>query len=81
MKKLHFSSLVLGAIIGLVLASMVHFVQPARAQESTEQKKSALTDEEVDKRLDEILESQKELRKKLETIATQTRFLKASAGK
>jgi hypothetical protein len=40
-----------------------------------------LTPEEMDKKLEEILESQKALQKRLETILVQTRFLKASSGK
>lgn len=47
----------------------------------TTESTSKLTDEEIDKKLEEILESQKALQKRLETILVQTRFLKASSGK
>lgn len=48
---------------------------------TSSQAQASLTQEEIDKKLDEVLESQKALQKRLETILVQTRFLKASSGK
>jgi hypothetical protein len=54
---------------------------PAPTPTATTPVEGQLTPEEMDKKLEEILESQKALQKRLETILVQTRFLKASSGK
>ena len=74
MKRLHPSSLILGVVIGLLIAGSMPYLQQAMAED----KKEAISQEELDKNLDAILESQKELQKKLDSVTTQTQFLKAS---
>jgi hypothetical protein len=54
---------------------------PPSSETTSVEASKDLTKEEVDKKLDEILKTQEDLKKRLETILTQTRFLKASAGK
>ncbi|NUN93565.1 MAG: hypothetical protein HUU04_07275 [Verrucomicrobiae bacterium] len=72
------SSFLLGALFGLLAAGALNHVLPLRAQEA---RGEVLSQEEIDKRLDGILESQKKILERLETVTTQTQFLKASSGK
>jgi hypothetical protein len=78
MNRIHRSSLALGVALGLLAAAALQRVPPLRAQDA---KKEALSQEELDKRLDEVLEAQKKLLERLDTVTTQTQFLKASSGK
>ncbi len=78
MKRLHLFSLFLGLVLGLLISTSLPFLQVSRAGDD---KKEQLSPEEIDKRLDEILESQKDLKKRLDATLEQTRLLKATAGK
>jgi len=78
MKQLHLFSLLLGLVIGLMSPCVLPCL---RGTLLADDKKEIISQEELDKNLDAILESQKELMKKLETITEQTQFLKASSGK
>lgn len=78
MKRLHRASLALGLTLGFLAATAVYQIPSLRAQDA---KKETLSQEELDKRLDEILDAQKALLQRLDTITTQTQFLKASSGK
>jgi hypothetical protein len=69
---------VLGLAAGVLLAALVFHLPHAGAEEA---RKEAITQEELDKKLDEILVSQRDLLKRAEGILTQTQFLKASSGK
>lgn len=78
MKTIHRFSLVLGLVLGFLAASAVYQVPALRAQEAN---KDALTQEELDKRLDDILAAQKALMERLDTVTTQSQFLKSASGK
>jgi len=78
MKSIHTFYLIIGVFIGLAIGGFSPSIQKVFAQE---EKKDGLTDEEINKRLDEILEDQLKIKKKLEAITTQTQFIKASSGK
>ena len=78
MKLVHPFSIFFGLIIGLLIAGAVPYFQSSLAQDD---KKETMTQEEIDKNLDEILQSQKELLARIETITTQSQFIKATAGK
>ena len=78
MKQIHSLSMILGLAIGLLLGIITPYFQSSFAQDN---KKEIMTQEEVDKKLDEVIESQKELLSHIETITTQTQFVKATAGK
>jgi D-serine dehydratase len=78
MKSIHTFSLILGIVVGLSISGFAPVIQKAFAQE---EKKEGMTQEEIDKHLTDILESQDKLKKQLEAIVTQTQFLKASSGK
>jgi hypothetical protein len=54
---------------------------PSIVPASTDTKKEVMSQEELDKKLDAVIESQKDLKARVETILTQSRFLKASSGK
>lgn len=70
--------MIIGIVFGFLIATSLPYLQPAFAQTDP---KEALSPEEVDKKLSEVLESQKELKKRIDNILTQTGFLKASSGK
>ncbi len=78
MNRIHRLSLALGAVLGFLAATALYQVPSLRAQDA---KKEGLSQEELDTRLDQILDSQKALMQHLETITTQTQFLKSSSGK
>ena len=78
LKRFYFLTLVIGVVMGLSLGFVFSHKTQILAQNS---EKETISQEEVDKKLDEILESQEELKKRLETITTQTQFLKAASGK
>lgn len=78
MKKLHTLSLILGITIGF---SIAHFVSAPPRLMAQEEKKDVLSREEIDKRLDEILQSQKEIRTRLDKIKEQAQFAKSASGK
>lgn len=80
MKRIHLSSLAFGVIIGFSLFYFLPLLQKTATAQDTK-KDAALSQEELDQRYDEILANQKELMSRIETITTQTQFLKASAGK
>jgi len=80
MKRFNWFSLLLGIGLGILLGALLPQTLPLVAQDPAP-KAEALSAEEMDKRLDEILESQKGLMTKLESVTTQSQFLKASAGK
>ncbi len=65
-------------MLGLSIAVVLPYVQQVFGEED---KKEVLAQEEIDKKLDEILKSQKDMKKRVETILTQTQFLKAASGK
>ena len=84
MKKLHTLSLMLGITIGFAIANFVSSPPHLLAQEekkTQEEKKDGLSQEEIDRRLDEILQSQKEIRSRLDKIKEQAQTTKAAAGK
>ncbi len=78
MKTLQRHQFVAGLLLGFLLAILVGHLPRVAAEDA---KKEAITQEELDKHLDEILTGQKEVLKHLETVATQARFLKVSSGK
>ncbi len=78
MKRFHYLSLIIGMVLGFVIASALPHAQNIRAEEK---KTAALSEEELDKKLDELLESQKDLKKRIETVTAQSQFLKAASGK
>ncbi len=78
MKHIHFFSLFLGIALGIFLTTSLPFTEVSHANE---EKKEGLSAAEIDKRLDEILESQKELKKKLDSTLEQTGFIKIAIGK
>ncbi len=78
MKQLHTFSLLVGITLGFLMASGLSYLQQTRAADD---KKEVISQEELDKNLDGILESQKGLIEHVETILIQTQFLKAAAGK
>ena len=78
MKTIHRFSLVLGLLLGFLAATALYHVPSLHAQEA---RKDALTQEEIDKRLDDILLAQKAIMDRIDTIVTQTQFLKSSSGK
>jgi len=78
MKRFHYLSLIIGMVLGFVIASALPHAQNILAEERNA---AALSEEELDKKLDELLESQKDLKKRIETVATQSQFLKAASGK
>lgn len=78
MKSTHPFSLCLGIALGLLLAHGIPFTQHVFAQS---EKKEILSPEEIDKRLDEVIETQKVLKKRTEDVAELSRLLKATAGK
>ena len=78
MKTIHRFSLVLGLALGFLAAAALQQLPSLHAQDA---KKETLSQEELDKRLDEILDTQKALLLRLDTITTQTQFLKAASGK
>jgi hypothetical protein len=78
MKSIQSFSLIIGFCLGLIVCGLSPMVQKTFAQD---EKKDGMTAEEIDKHLDEIIEGQTQLKKKIEAITTQTQFLKASSGK
>ena len=87
MKKLNLFSAMVGLIFGLVLAGALPSVQRLLAQETNkvasevkkeEAKKEGMSEEEMGKKLDEILDSQKKLQEKISGILEQSKFLKVS---
>ena len=77
MKRIHLFSLTLGLALGFAAAAGVLKLPHACAEEP----KPVMTQEELDKKLDAILEDQKQVAKRLEDVVTQTQFLKAASGK
>jgi hypothetical protein len=77
MKHIHQFSLLVGFILGVLGTSLIPYVSTSMAQAKTE----GMTQDEVDKKLDEVIEAQKKIKQRLEAITTQTQFLKASSGK
>lgn len=75
MKRFHFFSLVLGLMLGILISTSLPVLQISRA---VEDKKETLSSEEIDKRLDVILENQKELKRQLDATLEQTRFIKVA---
>jgi hypothetical protein len=67
------AALVIGILIGQSLPHMIHAQQPP-ARES-------LSEEDVHKKLDEILEAQTKIKQKIEEVTTQSQFLKIATGK
>jgi hypothetical protein len=78
MKTIHFLYLVIGIFIGLAISGLNPSSTRAFAQED---KKTAMSEEELNKHLEEILEGQAKIKKRLEAITIQTQFIKASSGK
>lgn len=78
MNTLRRSSFFFGILFGFLAAVALEHVLPLRAQEA---RGEVLRQEELDKHLDEILEAQKGILERLETVTTQTQFLKAASGK
>ncbi|MBI4027578.1 MAG: hypothetical protein HY360_21505 [Verrucomicrobia bacterium] len=78
MKRIHAFSLLLGVSLGLLIAGAFPFLQRSLAEDA---KKDAITQEELDKKLDEILDNQKEMRKRIDAVVEQTKFIKAAAGR
>ncbi len=77
MKRIHLFSLTLGALLGLGAAGLFQLPRLQAAEEA----KPGISQEELDKKYDELLEMQKDLNKRLDDVVTQTQFLKASSGK
>ena len=75
MKKIHFTSLIIGLVLGVILSTNLPFSRQAHAAED------GIPVAEVDKKLVAILAAQEQLKKKIEDITTQTQFLKAASGK
>lgn len=78
MKTLHRFSLALGLALGFLAASAVYQIPSLRAQEA---KKEAMSQEEIDKRLDDILAAQKAIMDRIDAVTTQSQFLKSASGK
>ncbi|MCC7519663.1 MAG: hypothetical protein IT578_10820 [Verrucomicrobiae bacterium] len=68
----------LGAALGFLAAAALFRIAPLRAQEA---RAEMLSQEELDRRLDETLDVQKKILERLEAVVTQTQFLKAASGK
>ena len=77
MKRIQTFSLLLGITLGLTLAGAMPYVQKAVAED----KKEGITQEELDQKLDEVLKDQGELKKRLDSVITQTQSIKAASGK
>ncbi len=72
------SRFILGLAVGVLLATLIFHLPRAGAEEA---RKEIITQEELDKKLDDVLASQGDLLKRTEAILAQTQFLKASSGK
>jgi len=77
MKRIHLSSLILGVLIGLGAIGLFQLPLLHAAEET----KPGITQEDLDKKYDEVLDMQKELAKRLDDVETQTQFIKAASGK
>ncbi len=77
MKRIQTFSLLLGITLGLTLAGAMPYVQKTFAED----KKEAISQEELDRKLDDVLKDQGELKKRLEAVVTQTQSIKAASGK
>jgi hypothetical protein len=86
MKKIHLFSLILGVMLGLVLAGILPFAQRALAED--DKYKGGLTKAEYAKKIedftakvDQAIASQQKLQEHLKLIQDQSEFLKKATGK
>ena len=79
-KYIHTLSLILGLLIGFTAAESRIFFSTAVAAEG-ETKEKTYTEEEINKRLDELLESQKALKTRVDGLRETIRVMKIAAAR